>query len=379
MSYGSFNSGLVYSRYGVLLIVIVLFLYLVTSLGSLIKARSIAEYWYLISMLFVFFSSMLTLESTIMLSAFNYFLFSISLFVLLRSLFFTYGEGLLKFFSIIIIVIACISIFVGFYVIYVAPIMLPGVLIEYDVFFSKRMNSWFNNSTVLGLFISIAFCFLFYLDNKKIIYRPFYWLVFVLFVLGLVFSGGRTGAFIALLALFSMNFRISRSTLQGGIILIFCFLFVIMNFNYFFDNVYFIRRLMLSADSGIGGRSEKLEFAMQLLATYDIRSLLFGKGIGSVQLYSNYSVHSGLLRQILELGIPFTFISLIAGCFLVTISKLKTYRYAFEFQLISTLLLMLMIADTMVTSLWGVSLMSSFYCFAICAFIYFNSERASRI
>lgn len=380
MSYGHLNSGLVFGRYGVLLVIATTIAYFLLKQSTIIRFKSIIEYWYIGSVFFVFALSVSTFNPVIMLSGFNYFIYSIFLFILINSLLFFFGISLIEVFSKINLIIACVAILVGLYVMNIGDIKLLSVTIEYDLFFSKRMNSWFNNSTVLGLYICICFCFLFYLNNKGAISALLYWMVCILFIIGLVLSGGRTGAFLTVIALINMKLRFSLSTFVGIVILCGFSLLLINNFDFLKENIFFMRRLMNSFESGLGGRDDKLDFSLQLLNTYDLRSILLGTGIGSVQLLHNYSVHSGLFRQFLELGTPFTILNFLIGLYIAVYSKVKNSpNFNNEFKLVSTLLLVLIIADTMVTSLWGVSLMSFFYCLAICTFIHVINKRETGV
>ena len=143
------------------------------------------------------------------------------------------------------------------------------------------------------------------------------------------------------------------------------------------ENIYFFRRL-INFDSGFGGRAELANQTFELLAFYDLPSILFGKGIGSTAIIHNISIHSGSLRQILELGIPFMILNLFIGLYIVLYARITNSRkYKNELRLGSTLMFALIIGDLMITSLWGVSLMSLFYCFALCILIVVLREKKS--
>jgi len=377
MTYGTFNSGLVFSRYGVYLAILLSTLYFLFIRPGFKKPDSLIEYWYLASISFVFIGSSLTMNTEILLSSLNFFIFSILLFFLFISILSHDLSSTIKTFAILNIAVAAIAILIGIALFSFEKLTFLFITLEYDIFWSKRMNSWFNNSTVLGFYICICSCFLYYLDNKRLINKFLYLLILALFITGLVLTGGRTGALLAVISLALMKFNFSRRLISGILFISLASSLIFLYFDYLVENIYFFRRL-INFDSGFGGRAELANQTFELLAFYDLPSILFGKGIGSTAIIHNISIHSGSLRQILELGIPFMILNLFIGLYIVLYARITNSRkYKNELRLGSTLMFALIIGDLMITSLWGVSLMSLFYCFALCILIVVLREKKS--
>jgi len=379
MTYGHQNSGLVFAKFAVLGFLIFSFIYILLYRIHFFKTP--VEVWYLSSIVYIYIVSSFSVNSTIMISSLNYFMFTVLALLFFNALFLKYEAYFVSSLAKINVFICCFAILIGFYVILVGPIKIPLITIEYDLFFSKRMNSWFNNSTVLGMYIAVCFCFLIYLNKARLISPLLFYVISILFWSGLIVSGGRTGVLVTLIAYFLMyfQFKFNRTlVLYVSFVLLVC-LILAVNLDYLTEHVYFIRRVFDSGNSGLGGRDDKLDFAVKLINQYDIYSILFGQGQGSVLLLHNFSIHSGSLREILELGVPFTIVSFLVGISIIFSSLfiLPKKHNHLEYRLVSSLLAVLVLSDVMVTSLWGISLMSLFYTFSICYFSYIYKSKGT--
>ena len=233
MTYGYKNSGLIYSRYGALSVFITALC--VLSIGFTRLKLGAADYVYFLLVFFVFLSSISSMNIDIALSAINYLVFTLSSYFLINQLFRKYGVDFIRWFGLANIAISCLAVLIGLYVINVTGLEIGGVKIDYDITFSKRMNSWFNNSTVLGIYIAFSFCFLMYFYKKGYIGLIVYLSISLLLWVGLIQSGGRTGVFVLFLAylMIFIRFKITFKIVFYIILLILGLLVLLYNFEFY--------------------------------------------------------------------------------------------------------------------------------------------------
>jgi hypothetical protein len=222
----------------------------------------------------------------------------------------------------------------GLYLVFISNDMsILGIPFSYDIFFTKRMNSWFNNSTMLGLYLSFGLLSIFYQWDKSSFYIKIL-LIFssIIILSALVLSGGRTGIFLIMLIIFIhfILFYISKIKyfILSIVVLSLVTISVYMNFEYLSENIYFIRRLTNSDLYNMGGRSEKALFALNIMNNMTFNDLLFGLGINYIITELDYSIHSGALRIILEFGLIVFFIFNIYMIMLI----INTFKYYLKYK-----------------------------------------------
>ena len=357
LTYGVKNSGLIYGRLALVLIyfhTVILFFYFMFN-------RNVIERSHFLSLAIVVLSSfgvlLVNLEAPEFYTSFiNFILITVSFWII--SLLYRDNEMFILFLKWNIY-ISIAAVLLGFYLYSNTHFTLLGMEFEYDLFFSKRMNSWFNNSTVLGEYIALSLVSLFYLQKTNECTTVFFLLVSCLFVAGLILSGGRTGFLMLIIGLmvYSFNFSLKKSIKYFLLLTMFVVIlvFVVVQFQ---DDVYFFRRLLSKDITELGGRGDKYDFFLRNWGEQGLLKLLFGEGVNSLSVLYGVSIHSGILRVFFEFGmIPAViFYFILLRYVMVAVKYFEHEYFAKTAKLIAALLIMLFLSELMTITLWGVAI-----------------------
>ncbi|MEZ9184400.1 hypothetical protein AB4158_09430 [Vibrio splendidus] len=264
-----------------------------------------------------------------------------------------------------IIAITCFANFVGFYLYFVEEVIFFGVTLEYDVLFSKRMNSWFNNSTELGILNGFSLIACVYLFSLRQLKPLVFTLSLVTILIGMLLSGGRTPlialAFVLFIRmLFNFNYK---GLMYGAIFFVSLVISSYVLYEYYYDDIFIIRRFAEGDISGLGGRDEKFELFIQYFGKTGLGDLLFGSGIGFFYELG-ISIHSGILRTAQELGVVNITIFYLFSFFVIFCSGLKSRDPSTRGFVISSLTYFLF-CELMAILLLGPTIYFAIYIFVI--------------
>lgn len=248
-----------------------------------------------------------------------------------------------------------------------------------------RMNSWYVTSTGLGLFFVLGIYSVLYFYNKT--KTPFFIILHIAVIVGLVFGIGLSGARTALVSLFlSLTLiyvmRIKLTSLYIIRLSIFI-VFLISVLSYIFitysEEIYILRRFTdLEDTSSLGGRSDFLQTALNDFSNFTFLQFILGVGIGGAQtvLHWPVSTHSGLLRILLEYG-PFAIIFYFLLFLITMLSIRKCIRnsnsFKNEYTILGYYLSTFYFAEFMVIQLFGISMEYCIYLIGLSFFITFRN------
>ncbi|MFF2588516.1 hypothetical protein ACFVSS_11565 [Peribacillus butanolivorans] len=239
-----------------------------------------------------------------------------------------------------------------------------------DITYSKRAQSWFNNSTMYGVNIAIAIMFCFYKYNvssnkhKLVIIMEIIW-----FFYWLLLAGGRTGLMMLLVG-FTLYILLSYKEK----VLFFLgppFLLVIIFYNAITDYLYsnFVIFSRFNSGDTLGARDVMFYEVIDFMSKQDLVNQLFGMGTNSYNYKYRqeftFGQHSGLLKFLVENGSIFiiiysTFILLVVINYLISIKKSANPIKKNLLIVGCALTIMLFIGETMV-----VMTMTANYYFAL--------------
>jgi hypothetical protein len=263
---------------------------------------------------------------------------------------------------------AWLAIVSGIWSMRVGAISVGPIHIEYNPIF-WRMNAWFNNSTMLGLFFCHAIFAVYYFLRRKpgALARGVHLLSGFAFLVGMMLAGGRTGASVGIAAFLALvairvrrNPRWIGATVAAGALVFFTAAKLIERYG---EQIYMLRRFQAEDLATLGGRTAFAREAFDIMHRADPLELLFGHGINATResLHLSDSIHSGLLRMLLEHGLIFTFVLglfmlAILGRLLLTPREARASPAVPESEAIALALIAFFLAEAMVVQLFGVDL-----------------------
>lgn len=191
--------------------------------------------------------------------------------------------------------------------------------------YNNRAQSWFNNSTIYGVNLSIGIMFLIYkfIINKNMVnFILIPWFLYWLFQ-----SGGRTGIVTSSVGLivFIITYY-EKSLLKGFLFLIsLVYTFYITLFDYLLENFHVFRRFF---EGNIGYRDVLFQQVYSIWEKQNIINQFFGLGTYSLMNKYNFSAHSGFLLLWFEYGVIFLIIYtiFIASVLLKYLSVIKNTK-----------------------------------------------------
>lgn len=184
-----------------------------------------------------------------------------------------------------------------------------------DIENHKRIQSWFSNSTMYGINLSLAIIMTYYkyTKNKNLIFLILaLWLVY-----WLILSGGRTGIIMLIIGfIVNLFFQYKKNILfLLGVIFTLGITFEKYLYSYLTKNFLLFRRF---EQGGLGSRDEKAQAVFEYWSNLNIFNQIFGSGTNSLIEKYVFSAHSGYLRLFFEYGIIFMIIYIF---FIIWISK----------------------------------------------------------
>lgn len=261
-------------------------------------------------------------------------------------------------------------IFFSTIVAFLNQINLFNIIPIADITYSKRVQSWFNNSTMYGINITIAimFCFYKYKDSSSIqklaiiitIMWFFYWLLL---------AGGRTGLmmlFLGFILYFLFSYKEKVLFFLGAL-----FLLVTTFYNHIMDylaNNFAIFTRFDSSDM-LGQRDVMFYEIIDFINKQNLVNQLFGLGTNSFNYEYRHEFtfgqHSGFLKFLFENGYIFiilysTFILLVVSNYLISIKKSANSQEGKLLIIGCSLTIVLFVGETMV-----VMTMTANYYFAL--------------
>ncbi|ATW24496.1 hypothetical protein [Candidatus Formimonas warabiya] len=174
-----------------------------------------------------------------------------------------------------------------------------------DITYYKRVQSWFSNSTMYGLNISIGIIFIYYnyCKSKNIIHL----LLIFWFIYWLLMTGGRTPLIITIIGfIICLLFRVKKKSLYY---LTSSIIGLVGSYYLFFD--YLTRHFIIFrrfANGGIGSRDIKMHDVFTIWGQQNIIKQILGSGTNSLRDIFMYSAHSGFLRLWFDYGALFVLI-----------------------------------------------------------------------
>jgi hypothetical protein len=221
------------------------------------------------------------------------------------------GDAAVRWVAQGLVVAGALAVGTGIWSIVVGPLRVGPLLIEYNPLYF-RMNAWFNNSTMLGLFLAHALFAGAYFRARTTSQggRVAWALLMGLLVLGMVLSGGRTGVVVAVVvAGFTTLAKAPRRL--GPTLRLAALAFVLLAtaaivLSAFGDSIYLVRRFTDPEALLLGDRDQFAADAVRALVAAPWTTPVFGLGANGVAEVLRWPVgaHSGVVRIALEHGLP---------------------------------------------------------------------------